>query len=179
MKKLIYAPALLAFCLFSSTVIAQTCEEDLTTLTPDSRYVLLNSGKEVKDKNTGLIWQRCLVGEQWNGQNCTGDFEYFSIEKIKTYLNQNITVWRLPTIDELLTLKSVTCWAPSINTTIFPPAPERYGDSDTLLSSSIYKPTKQEERLALGYKWNWAFSTGYGQKSFESNGRGMQVRLVR
>jgi hypothetical protein len=58
-----------------------------------------------------------------------------------------------------LTLKSVTCWAPSINTTIFPPAPERYGDSDTLLSSSIYKPTKQEERLALGYKWNWAFST--------------------
>ncbi|MDO3664492.1 hypothetical protein [Acinetobacter higginsii] len=77
MKKIIYAPALLAFCLISSTVIAQTYEEDQTTLTPDSRYELLNSGKEVKDKKTRLIWQRCLVGEQWDGQNCTGDFEYF------------------------------------------------------------------------------------------------------
>ena len=179
MKKLIYIPSLLTLCLFSSTVIAQTCAEDKTTLTPDSRYELLNSGKEVKDKKTGLIWQRCLVGEEWDGQNCTGEFEYFSIDKIKPYLSQKASRWRLPTIDELLTLKSVNCWSPSINTSIFPSALERYSESDTLLSSSIYKPTKQEERLAPGYKWNWALSTNYGQKSFESNGRGMQVRLVR
>ena len=36
-----------------------SCNSNITHTAPDSQYELLNNNTEVKDKQTGLIWQRC------------------------------------------------------------------------------------------------------------------------
>lgn len=101
----------------------------------------------VTHKTTGLTWQRCLVGQTWNGTTCVGEPEYFpwagviQLTNNATYKNN----WRLPTKEELLSLvycsdgkyltprkensdsicnKGVD--SPTINTNIFPSTPSRY-----------------------------------------------------
>nr|MBP8021904.1 hypothetical protein [Limnohabitans sp.] len=38
---------------------------------PDSRYEAVDDkGAQVKDLDTGLVWQRCVHGQQWDGKTC-------------------------------------------------------------------------------------------------------------
>jgi hypothetical protein len=82
---------------------------------PATRYEM--NGADVLDKETGLTWQRCSVGQKWQeGQGCTGTVEAF---QWKDASRQARGGWRLPTRDELLTLVSKAC-SPSINPDAFP-----------------------------------------------------------
>lgn len=67
MKK-IYMLSLITFFTLNSLAFAQECRTDIDKTAPDSRYELLNDGKEVRDKKTGLIWQRCSLGQIWDGK---------------------------------------------------------------------------------------------------------------
>ena len=58
-----------------------TCLHDKIT-TPDSRYELLNAGAEVRDTMTNLVWQRCRLGQHWNGSDCTGVAVKYTWQKI-------------------------------------------------------------------------------------------------
>jgi hypothetical protein len=49
----------LASLLLTTAVQAQTCNSNIVKTKLDTKYELLNSNTEVKDKETGLIWQRC------------------------------------------------------------------------------------------------------------------------
>jgi hypothetical protein len=167
--------------LINCAVYAQECAEAKSSVTPDSRYQLLNAGQEVKDLKTGLIWQRCLAGEQWNGRQCTGEFEYFSYTGSQAFIAQHAKGWRLPTIQELSTLSS-GCWGLAINTNAFPPNPERYSKSDELRSSSQFKPTPQEaaDLKYFGYdkmEWYMTYETNFGQTTYKTHD--LQMRLVR
>lgn len=51
---------------------AQVCNMSVPLSAPDSRYEILAKGSEVRDRRTGLIWQRCLLGQQWDGKACAG-----------------------------------------------------------------------------------------------------------
>lgn len=182
-RKNLSSSIVLTSLLLSSTVFAQKCDESQLSTTPNSRYQLLNSGQEVKDLKTGLIWQRCLVGEQWNGRACIGEIQKFSNPDALTYIRQHAPNLRLPSINELLTL-SGGCWQHAININIFPVNLERtdYDSYDTLRSSTKFIPNAHEAQTLRELKydkmdWYWAFETAYGQKSYLSYD--LPMRLVR
>jgi hypothetical protein len=56
----------------------------------------------LKDKRTGLEWQRCSVGQDWNGKVCSGNPTQFTWEETKKV---NLNGWRIPTVTELQNLR--------------------------------------------------------------------------
>ena len=116
MYKLIIATLLLTL---SSTNYA-ACNSSIIRTAPDSRYEFLNSNTEVKDKKTGLIWQRCSLGQTWNGSSCTGTAATYNwTNALQTAANIG-NGWRLPNVKELDSLVEEACYNPSINETYFP-----------------------------------------------------------
>jgi hypothetical protein len=60
--------------LLAHTTYAQTCNSQIKKVVPDTRYQIIegSNGSEVKDIKTGLIWQRCSVGQMWANNQCYG-----------------------------------------------------------------------------------------------------------
>ncbi len=82
---------------------------------PTTRYEM--NGGEVLDKESGLTWQRCSVGQTWrDGQGCSGTVQELNWRDAG---RQSGGGWRLPTREELETLVSKAC-SPSINPDAFP-----------------------------------------------------------
>lgn len=106
-----------AMCLFIGSVnsFAQTCNDRILPVTPDERFEL--SEYEVTDLRTGLIWQRCSVGQQWDGTNCTGSAIYYTWPEALALASGG---WRVPNINELLSIVETACANPAINSNIFP-----------------------------------------------------------
>lgn len=116
MYKLIIATLLL---MLSSTNYA-ACNSSIIRTAPDSRYELLNSNTEVKDKKTGLIWQRCSLGQTWNTTSCISNaVTYHWVDALQAAKNIG-GGWRVPNIKELDSLIEQACYSPSINEVIFP-----------------------------------------------------------
>jgi hypothetical protein len=70
-----------------------------------------NGDGTVTHKKTGLTWMRCLMGKTWSGSECLDDG---TIHGATRYTGQEIKVtfagysdWRVPNIDELLSLADV------------------------------------------------------------------------
>lgn len=109
----------LTLCLASAMSHA-ACNPNITPTAPNSRYELVNSGSEVKDLQTGLIWQRCSVGQAWNGTACAGNATTTNwTNALQTVANMG-DGWRVPNIKELDSLIEQACYSPSINETYFP-----------------------------------------------------------
>jgi len=90
------------------------CDPDRNSI-PSSRYEM--NGGEVLDKETGLTWRRCSVGQSWkDGEGCVGQVRAMSWAEARKEARQG---WRLPTRDELSGLISMAC-SPSINPDAFP-----------------------------------------------------------
>ncbi|MCB1656817.1 MAG: DUF1566 domain-containing protein [Pseudomonadales bacterium] len=116
MHKLIISTFLLAL----STTNYAACNSAITRTAPDSRYQLLNGDTEVKDTQTGLIWQRCSLGQTWSGTSCTGTAATYNwTNALQTAKNMG-NGWRVPNIKELDSLIEQACYSPSINETYFP-----------------------------------------------------------
>ncbi len=94
----------------------QVCDKSQPTDTPTSRY-MFNVGLAY-DTKTNLTWQRCSAGQNWNAKSgCVGLPIIVTWEKALTGAKEG---WRLPTLDELMTLTSPNCKFPSINQEAFP-----------------------------------------------------------
>jgi len=90
------------------------CEH--VTEATNGRFVIL--GSEVYDIKTNLTWERCSVGQSWNGRTgCIGAVKQFPWDEA---MSQAKGAWRVPTADELTTLVSVNCARPWINEEAFP-----------------------------------------------------------
>ncbi len=79
-------------------------------------------GEEVVDMESGLIWQRCSVGQNWiSGKGCNGKVETFTFENAQ---RQSHDQWRLPTNIELAKLidhgRAYQELSPTINVDAFP-----------------------------------------------------------
>ena len=98
----------------------QTCNPNIAREAPDSRYQLLNDNTEVKDTQTGLIWQRCSLGQTWSGTSCTGTAATYNwTNALQTAKNMGNN-WRVPNVKELDSLVEEACFNAAINETFFP-----------------------------------------------------------
>lgn len=106
--------------LVSLTATAQTCRDNIPASTPDSRFTV--SGDEVADKETGLVWQRCNLGQ--TDSDCAGYASYLAWQEAlqAAEVEREVTgkQWRLPNIKELRSIVEEKCYDPAINLTIFP-----------------------------------------------------------
>lgn len=106
------------FALLSiTTVYAQYCEPDYPPSTPNERFEVVGDGT-VKDKQTGLIWRRCLEG--LSGDDCSqGDAFAGNWEQALEQAEANLG-WRVPNIKELHSIVEQQCFDPALNLQIFP-----------------------------------------------------------
>lgn len=141
-----YRPGLLIILFFtmllfiSHSVSAQSCNTaDITATAPDSRFVVI--AQEVKDNKTGLIWQKCSLGQ--SGSDCSGSavpytwsaaLQAAEDERLQTGLQ-----WRLPDIKELRSIIEYQCYGPAINLTVFPNTRTTYYWSASSYANSSYK----------------------------------------
>lgn len=121
----------------TTTSYAKTCNSKIKQTRPDSRYQ--DMGAEVKDTVTGLIWQRCSVGQTWNGTTCTGTATTHTWQQALNVAKNLGNGYRLPNIKELNSLVERQCYYPAINTTIFPNTINgEYWSSSALLNDYSY-----------------------------------------
>lgn len=108
--------------LLASTSHAQTCNDSITKTAPDSRYEVLAGGSEVKDSQTGLIWQRCSLGQTWDSSSstCTGTATTHNWQQALSQAQALGNGYSLPNIKELQSLVEEACYNPTINESIFP-----------------------------------------------------------
>lgn len=151
----------------SMLVHAQICKTTIPRSAPDSRYQVVagTQGAEVLDTYTRLIWQRCSVGQTWDGTTCRGTAQTMTwTDALKTTTTH--TGWRVPNIRELQSLIEDACFDSSINYTWFPNTV-----SDDYWSSS---PNPQHPQGI----WTVTFNLGLaGSLSFKTDV--LPVRLVK
>ncbi len=141
----------------------------------DPRYVFSDSGSEVTDGKTGLTWRRCVEGMAWDGATCTGQPRIFNgLSRVLAY-EKSLTGWRVPKLDELLSIVSVYPQHAGANTGIggtdasaFPNLPAEAAWSSTL----YYKDRGDRDRTKIVHFAN-------GLAGFRDNGESGVVILIR
>jgi hypothetical protein len=150
----------------ASPVGAENCNPNMVRNAPDSRYTVLDGGAEALDHRTGLVWQRCSLGQSWDGATCAGTATYLSWAQALEAARLVGDGWRLPNQKELQSLVEFACWNPSINNTVFP---------ITDHSSNYW--TSSPVAGDGGYAWSIGFNYGYDAWS-DKDDTGY-VRMVR
>ena len=160
--------ATLAAVLTLSTAHAQTCNPNITRSAPDSRYQLVvgSGGSEVLYTQTKLIWQRCSLGQTWNGTTCTGTATSHTWADALAKAKAVGTGYRLPNIKELQSLVEEACYNGAINESFFPAT-----------SISGYYWSASPNAYDGGIAWYVYFS--YGVTGFNNKGNYLHVRAVR
>ncbi|MEQ1636807.1 MAG: DUF1566 domain-containing protein [Methylococcales bacterium] len=141
--------------------------------TPDSDFIDNHDGT-VTHKLTGLMWQRCAVGQIWDGATCTGSAEQHlwaaTVKPPSNFAGKDD--WRLPTVAELQTLveRDHTGDKPfALNLTIFPN------------SSGLFFRTSSPSKNGL--PWHVEFGLGFtlfdGCFTYETTYCVDSIRLVR
>lgn len=122
----------------TSLAHAQTCKTDsIPATTPDSRFTPIGNGAEIKDNVTGLIWQRCSIGQTWDGNTCTGTATTHTWQQALTVAKDLGNGYRLPNIKELASIVEEQCYEPAINSKTFPNTPSNwYWSSSPLAGNS-------------------------------------------
>ncbi len=108
---------------------AQQCNDAAPSTAPDERYQIHLDGT-VTDLETGLMWQRCAQGQEWDGAGCSGSapgHTWSEALQQAEIANQQQDLsyqdWRLPNKKELASLVEKRCFDPAINLSVFPKTP--------------------------------------------------------
>jgi len=99
--------------------------EAISRSTPSSEFSLLEGGSIVRHNATGLEWQRCAFGQQWDGSTCTGFARKLSWENAFTEATLVGGNWRIPNIKEMASISEDCRNDPAINQVVFPRIPNR------------------------------------------------------
>lgn len=166
LKKMVWLVLMLMFCLSPAFAVNSW---DYIAATPTSDFIDNGDGT-VTHKKTGLTWMRCSMGQTWDNatSNCTGTPSQYKWAEAKALKSDfaGKKDWRLPNIDELLSISDKGKEKTAINDSIFP---------NTLISSDVWSSSSYVRYS--GTAWTVNFSNGYGSgtgKSYSS-----VVRLVR
>lgn len=83
---------------------ASKTSEPEWTPSPDGQWLL--------QRSSGLVWQRCLVGMQWNGRDCIGQPQWADHAQASALARQRAKAdglpWRLPHLKELQQLAKLS-----------------------------------------------------------------------
>ncbi len=155
-----HSPVLILLCL-QAALAYSACAPGKPDAHPTSRYIL--RGGTAFDTRTRLTWQRCSVGQTWQGgKGCVGAVQGLTLLQAQLLEKDG---WRLPTIEELKTLVSPSCSRPAINEEVFP----------GMDIQSLYYWSNTSPREASLYYLN--FETG--AVSADGDEEPYSVRLVR
>lgn len=102
-------------------------ERDPTTPSGDFDF----RNETVLHSPSRLQWSRCALGQQFDGTSCVGSARVYTWDEAREVVaevNQSRILasyddWRLPSVDELLTIVERCREAPAINTNAFPATP--------------------------------------------------------
>ena len=144
----------------------QECLANIPASTPDARFINHGNGT-LTDKQTGLMWKQCLEGQ--NGGQCAGKANPLSwdgaVNAAQTANNAHYagySDWRLPTVDELVSVIERQCSNPAVNLSIFPSTP----------AHSVWTGNRSSANA-----WSVDFGIGHPFQSVMAGGK--YVRLVR
>lgn len=173
-RKLLPTVVTAAACLLASGQIqaSSLCagnENTAITATTPSADFSDNGDGTVTHHATGLIWQRCSLGQSWDGTDCTGTATTFTWQQALAAGAQHslggFSDWRLPNKNELASIVEYRCVDPAINNQAFPNTP-----------SAWYWSSSPN---ANGSSSAWGVYFYYGRVSFNFKGYYGHVRLVR
>ena len=116
----------IASVLAAPPVPAQTCNPHIRRSAPDDRYIVNAAKGTVLDKQTGLMWKRCIEGR--SGADCgTGSPIELNwsgaLSQAAASVFSGYKDWRVPNSKELESLVEVACYKPTINAIVFPNDP--------------------------------------------------------
>jgi hypothetical protein len=87
------------------------------------RWIVDESGI-ARDRASGLTWYRCNAGERYVAGACVGQASVFTHEQALQYAADFAAAsgrgWRLPTRDELASLRVPACENPAVDSRVFP-----------------------------------------------------------
>ena len=155
-----------ALLILSVAAQAQTCNPAMTRKAPDSRYTVQAGGGEVLDTQTGLIWQRCSLGQSWSGSTCAGSAGVYTWQSALQAARDLGNGWRVPNFKELQSLVEEACYSPAINETLFP----------ATATGSYYWTSSPYAHVGNGA---WVVYFGYGGTNADNKNNNNYVRVVR
>jgi hypothetical protein len=131
-------PLIVSFALIITQNAFASCSSGENSSNVMQSYIDNNNGT-VTDKKTGLMWQKCSVGEDIKNNTCVGIIDGFTFDETEKVVQQvnagenNLghNDWRLPSIAELRTLLDESCSSPTLNAAIFPTTLNWFWSSST------------------------------------------------
>ncbi|WP_167760263.1 DUF1566 domain-containing protein [Paraburkholderia pallida] len=124
------------------------------------------------DKASGLVWRRCIVGTNWNSRKkqCDGEVKGLAQKEALAEARRAGPGWRVPSIQELKSIRLNTCKGPKIDTRTFP----NIGASDLGEGMDIWSST-----TAISADTFYYLNFSDGSLDFHSDGFNLGVLLVR
>ena len=109
--------------LVSAVALALVGLSSVAAAHAESRFVVSADGKEVTDTQTKLVWQRCAMGQNWDGKLCAGKPTKIGLAKAKEMGAAMTPAWHLPAKEEMASLVDKSQKKAKIDATAFPGAP--------------------------------------------------------
>ncbi len=113
---------LFSSCFVLNTAFAQECFTEIPASANELRFTINDDGT-IFDKQTGLYWMRCNLGQTWENGICSGDALrlkwHEALANTGSFEFANKTNWRIPNIKEMSSIIEQQCTDPSINIRVF------------------------------------------------------------
>ncbi|MBS4098469.1 MAG: DUF1566 domain-containing protein [Sulfuricella sp.] len=163
------------FSLVMSSTAAFAVGLDLSVLTKPSAASVITSAFPTADyidngdgtvthKITGLTWKRCAEGQNWTGATCGGAAQAYPWAAVTGLVTNG---WRLPSVEQLLTIVEMGHGSPTINPVVFPNTPAYDFWTDSPYDSYS------------GYAWVVGFYNGIANHNVLYSRGNIGLRLVR
>lgn len=119
-----------ALALYAGDVAAECRQGNenpwITPTAPSNEFEARDDGTVIHKPNR-LVWQRCALGQSWNGTGCTGTAMLLSwseaLDAAESHVQDAHDDWRLPNRNELVSILESRCYLPAVDDLVFPDAP--------------------------------------------------------
>jgi len=125
------------FLFFAASAAGQSIAEvectnpAIPATTPSSEFTIVSDGSIIRHEVTRLEWQRCSMGQTWDGATCQGEAVGYFWQEALYIAATTVGDWRLPNIRELESLVERCRADPAINLQAFPNTPSVFFWSST------------------------------------------------